>query len=625
MGMIRRIPFGEWLPDLGEHNNEGLYKVKGAVSSGGRYFPPPTFNGTDLTGNAGATYDMTETYGLHVHTSNTNPRDLRFYVGTNNDILRSTAVNLLSTERATAAGIANAPDTISGWQFTSFGDTIYAASFNGTTGNFLRAATPSTAFATFVAATTPTTYSPIPRFVSTIKNHLLIANVEAQTTLGEFTANTVYPNLVMWSASDDPTRWGDEEFANYPETVGSSYQHLYDEFGPITGLVGGADVAYIFKPRAIYRMEGPEWSFHPVVTGAGSIYPNSIVRFYNDLYFWGPCGPALLRYGSSEVENIGLGKVQRAVTEFQNYKMLDYCFEIDTFTSPEGEIDITGNTTQLDISCVADYRCGLIAWFCAEATVETGTTDLSRRTGCLTYDVKTGAFSFFNVPTKAMFAKSVPMYGKNPVGSGSNGFSQHSVLDGTTVVLLNDSMTRGDDVQLAQARGDTSTLDSIQLTNPVQSFAYDWFPEFTTSFNPLVTDDDRGPLPTSVRRVRVPLSIQRFAETAASGAVNVSDPWSLKVEVTVRSKNRFIGEYEEATGSWDAIDAWQTGDQWIDLNGGKGSSEATYHQFVIRILTQDNDNPHVFVKSAILHLRDLSYFEVEFESGSGQSGSTYIA
>lgn len=622
MGMIRRIPLAEWLPDLGGHNNDGLYKVKGVVSTGGRYLPNPIFNGVTLTGNGGANYGPFACFGMHLHTSLTSPKSKMFFVGVYNDILRSTGTDTLATQRATAAGTANTPDVISGWQFTSFGNAVYACCFNGTTGHFLSATTPTTNFATFVAATAPVTYSPIPRYVSTIKNHLLIANVGMQTTLGEFTANTVYPNLVMWSATDNPARWGDELTANYPETVGSSYQHLYDEFGPITALCGGADAAYIFKPRAIYRMEGPEWSFHPVVTGAGTIYPNSVARFYNDIYFWGPCGPARLRYGSSEVENIGLGKVQRAVTEFQNSEFFEYCFEVGSFENSSFEV-IFGETYPIDISTAVDYRAGLIAFFFGEPTVDGSlSTTLIRRSGCLIYDVNTESFSFFSVPTKARFAKSVPMYGANPPSIGGTDSSQHSVLDGVYCVLLNDSMTSTTAAQLAAARGDSEPLDTIAVAGD-PAYLYDWAPEFTTPFNPLAVDDQNGPITTSVRRVRVPFVIRRFDESAASGPSSAVEAWETVVEVTVRSKNRYLGEYEEVTGSYTTGDSWQSADMWIDLGGGKGSSEALYHQFVIRIHTRNPDDSEV--NGAIVNLRDLTYFEVEYDVGSGPTGSTYMA
>lgn len=618
---IRRIPFGEWLPDLGEFNNEGLYKVKGAVNAGGRWLPNPIFNGVTITGNGGANYNVWNCRGLHIHTSNSDSKDIRLYVGTTDDILRGSLNNSLVTQRATAAGLANAPDSISGWQFTSFGDAIYATCFNGTTGHFISAATPSSNFATFVAATTPTTYSPLPRFVSSIKNHLLIANVESQTTLGEFTANTVYPNLVMWSASDDPTRWGDELVANYPETVGSSYQHLYDEFGPITGLVGGMDYAYIFKPRAIYRMDGPEWTFHPVVTGAGTIYPNSIVRFYNDVYFWGPCGPARLRYGSSEIENLAIGKCQRAVTEWQNSAFFDYCFELDEFENSDFEV-IFGETRQVDICAVADYRANLIAFFFGELTIDGSfSTTLLRRSGCLVFDVTTNAFSFFNVPTKVTHAKSLPRYGKNPLDIGAVDPSQHSVLDGTYCILLNDSMTSTTAAQLGEAVGDTEPLDTIAVSGD-PAYLYDWSPTFTTPFNPLLVDDNNGPITTSVSRVRVPLSLNRYGESPVDGYDSAVEPWMLRIDVTVNTKNRYIGESEQVTGSYTTGDTRQFSDAWIDLNSGKGSTPGEYHQFEIKITTLDPDETEV--NSAIVNLRGLTYFEVEYRI-EDPCGSTYIA
>lgn len=623
---IRRIPFGEWLPDLGEFNNEGLYKVRGAVNSSGRWVPGPVNVGTEITGAAAATYAFADIGGFHLHTPTSDGRDLWMYVGVDDDILRSTTANTLVTQRATAAGLANDFDTTSGWQFTSFGNAVYAAMFNAATGNgyFMRASTPSTNFATFVAATNPTTYSPIPRFVSYIKGHLLIAGVEMQTTLGEFTAGTFYPNLLMWSATDGlndgPTRWGDELTVNYPETVGSSYQMLDDDFGPITGLCGGMDYAYIFKARAIYRMDGPEWQITPVVTGAGTIYPNSIVRFYNDVYFWGPAGPAVLRYGSSEVENIAATKCQRAITSTSNTDFFEFVMEPDAYSDvyPRLTVDIS----PIAISAAADYRAGLVAFFCYDEIedVDAG-LNYGRSTPVLIYDTATKRFSTLLIPSKFAFARSAPRFGRNPVVPSSVSAIQHSVLDGIHGIGLERATSFFQPVSVSSLTGDVSTPVEITISG-AGDYLYDWFPKFTTAFNPLALDDQNGPITTSVKRVRVPFTMQRFDETVVDGYSSADYEWAVKVNVTVRTKNRYSGETEEVTGSWTSSDSYQQSDGWIDLSSGKGSTEGEYHQFEIEIVTLSLDGTKV--NGLSVHLRDLTYFEVEYDMGS-PCGSTYIA
>src|SRR5690606_36904123 len=201
-------------------------------------------------------------------------------------------------------------------------------------------------------------------------------------------------------------------------------------------------------------IDGPEWVISPVVTGAGTLYPNSVVRMYNDVYFWGPCGPARLRYGSSEIENLAVGKCQRAVTEFQNSAFLDYCFEIDDFTYPITGDELFGNTWGTDISAAADYRANLVAFFHGEV-VTTGPLDpdLARRSGCLVYDISTNRFSFFSVPSKVKYAKSVPRYGRNPLSPSAGNFSQHSVLDGVFCALNNDTMLVTTSIELANSIG----------------------------------------------------------------------------------------------------------------------------------------------------------------------------
>src|SRR5690606_20276176 len=126
-------------------------------------------------------------------------------------------------------------------------------------------------------------------------------------------------------------------------------------------------------------------------------------------------------------ENLALGKCQRAVTEFQNHNFFDYVFEIDdapsTFPTP-----YSAESFPINISAAADHRAGLIVFIFADNAQEVAPgDDWVRSSGALVYDTKTDAFSFFSVPTRLGFVRSIPRYGKNPPPTNS---SQHSVLDG---------------------------------------------------------------------------------------------------------------------------------------------------------------------------------------------------
>lgn len=127
-------------------------------------------------------------------------------------------------------------------------------------------------------AITPTiaTIAPQAKYLAVVKNFLMVAN-----TTDLVSGNQV--QRVWWSALNDPTNWPTPGTATAAEFQ-SSFNDLFGNFGPITGVVGAlgtADCAIFFE-RAIWRgvYAGPPvvFDFFPCETIKGTSAPNSIVK-----------------------------------------------------------------------------------------------------------------------------------------------------------------------------------------------------------------------------------------------------------------------------------------------------------------------------------------------------------
>ena len=610
---LKRFPIGEWLPDQGDFQvQNGLWKVYGAVDAGGAIYGAPGLLRENLTGGT-APYYPSEIYGFHIHNSRTDPNQIYMYVGTSDRILRSGADDA-TTANATAGALSTAPDTNSGWQFASFADMIVATQFGDTTAAFSvpmsYASTPTTNFATLNTVTSPTTYDPIARYVTTIKNHLLIGGVALQAGLGPFTASTVYPELVMWSATDNDAgtdtdrgihRWGDEQFVSYDQTIGAGWQNLTDGMGPITGLGGNGDIAYIFKPKAIWRMDGPPWTFHPIVQGCGTVYPNSIAFFENDCYFWGPGGPSRLQYGSSQVETLGKGKISKSVTDLTNVDLFEFIFSMPELAYPSGlsaQMATGVKINPIDISVISDPKNGLIGWVCGAKITAKTTNVFLRPSGVLVYDINTQRFSFFQVPDWFSFAKSAPRYGRPPAnfngGTDIDTFPS-PVFDGTYGLAAPDGATTTSTVALAGFFGDCVT----PLTTGAQPT--EEFPRFVFPYMAL-EEVDNMPVSTHITGIRVPFTMRRFQEE-----IGTETKFTTKLYVTVRTKSSMTSDAVDAPASATQFTLSSvTPDDWLPIEGVSG----VYHQIEIKIVTAPVTASQYVRPTA--HLRNLRYVDVAY-------------
>lgn len=602
---IDRVPFGQWNPDLGEWEHDSLYKVYGAVRSGGKWVPSPGF----ITVAAVETdpESISDLRGMWLHHPN-NGTDALYIGYSSAALIRLAAITTAGVKSDVGNTVAGTPDTISGAQFTSYGNFIYYAT--GTSHDIARG--DSSAVSTSVVVyTSPDSYNPRPRYISTIKNHILLANVRiANAPAGApLSASTTYPELVMWSATDNPLRFGDPSATPSATLIGSDHQQLFDECGPITGLIGG-DYAFIFKSHSIWRMDGPPWQFRPIVQGSGTIYPNSICKLYDDVYFWGSAGPTRLRQGQTTALATGTAKYTATLTDALSTELEDFLLELQPtlFSAPSAAV------TPIDISGFVDYKNGLVVWTVGETAVSSGTT-LFRNTVAIVYDAHTEELSSFQVNGKLRFCRSIPKTGTTSHSTQWAGTDTmpHTVLEGVFAVGSIGSVAAGVHTPAASdsdAKILTTYGDSTDSSVSYGTFPTEWAPQFVTAYRQF---GEPGKV-TRIKRVRIPYSLKRNGTAPGDG-----DPdGKIVITVDVRSKSRGVdgNNYHEVTGTYDSSTAtWQQPDGWIDVEG----VFASHHQLDVKFEAYESA---ASAKRWISHLRDFPYIEVEYEQG-GTTGTEY--
>lgn len=328
------LPFGEWLPDQKLFLNSGLVKAENVVPVYGNLYAAPSFSG--MPGAAAAALAQTAyglgAVGLSVTTWNA-------YVGTTSKIYEITNAGAV-TDRSGAAYAT--PDSTSGSQITAFGQSVIETRYTEPPQILLPAA------GTFVPLHSAT-FAPAGRFPFSVRGNLFMAHCFVPAPYDAVPAGA-NPQLVAWSQTDAPRFYGGPRVD--PQLVGSDYQQIANDYGVITGAVGG-NYGLVFQQRAVVRVDGPPYTFQEVVRGKGTRYPNSIVQNDQDTYFWGDSGPSILEYGgqllkSDQATALAAGKLQRTL--------------LDNSTSFDGGYSIKNLISPIEVSGASDLTNRLIFW-----------------------------------------------------------------------------------------------------------------------------------------------------------------------------------------------------------------------------------------------------------------------
>lgn len=339
MGTRAFIPFGEFLPDRKLFSNEGLLRAFGMTPMAGTYVRSP---GIFLPGNATQAPPATALtladagdtpYGFGLHSAvASGVRKLYGYYGTNAKLIEldiTAAPALAETDRSRLAGGAYAfagtplPLDSEMWWFTSYGENVIATNFEDEV-QFL--ATPGSGnFANMITST----FKPQFRFVVPIRQNLFGFYAFLPAIFDGIPAGT-HPQLGAWSMNDNIRVFGSENVD--PAHIGAGYQqYIGGDLGPITVAIGG-DFGLVFQAHGITRIDGPPYEFRTIVIGDSTLYPYSVFRLGDDIYFWGSGGPSVLFGGEPPVVRLGVGKLQRSLLDNATGFGVDFARAVDLKT-----------------------------------------------------------------------------------------------------------------------------------------------------------------------------------------------------------------------------------------------------------------------------------------------------
>jgi hypothetical protein len=341
----RVIPFGEFLPDMGELNNGGLTYCQQVWPYGMKYIPTwpvQNLSGSLTTGSIqGGIAAAVGSFQYQIYVA----------AGAGKRLYEVASAGASPPWTATDRSPGNYTPGDWGWGFAQFGNYILAC--DGWTDE-VQYKTYGTAD-NFASATTGGDYPYRAKCIGVLGQFVVIGNTKHSGTLGDGADENPY--RVAWCGRDDILDWSDPttQVAASATPTGTDYQDLYDDLGEVSGIAGSHDYALIFKHRGIYRMQmgGPFGaSFRLVSSNIGCSWPHSIKVVGTDVYWWGPNGPCVYRGLSGEIVELGLHRITRTLLDSIGW--IDAGFDSDAFT---WSID----TTYL-LSAGHDACTGTVVW-----------------------------------------------------------------------------------------------------------------------------------------------------------------------------------------------------------------------------------------------------------------------
>lgn len=303
------IPFGEFLPDRRQLNNSGLVRAWGVVPLSGNYIRAPhsKFVGTPFPAPPiplSQCSNFDPPLGFYIHSPTYG------YYGTEEKLVE---IELADATERIVTRLVGGPYAFAGsppfddefWWFTSFGENVIATNLEDDV-QFL----PTPGVGDFEKLIT-STFQPRAKLAFPVLGNMFLANLALDATYDGLAVGP-HTQLVAWSQSHNVRAYGSAR-AN-PELVGAGYQQLDNDFGEITAGIGG-EFGIIFQEGGIVRVDGPPYELRPIVAGDSTLYPYSVFRLGEDVYFWGAGGPSVLRGGMPPVVRLGLGKLQRSLLD----------------------------------------------------------------------------------------------------------------------------------------------------------------------------------------------------------------------------------------------------------------------------------------------------------------------
>lgn len=281
------IPFGEYLPDLGEMMNPGVVLAKN-VLPGFSYYETVyrtaaySSNNIDAEGRGGAGFRSTAGTPFN-------------FVG-NATKLYSLTGGVAFDDVSRTAGGAYTTGSDEQWNFTAFGDRVIAANIADVLQSYVMGS--STDFAALAGS------PPRARYITSTPIHVILGNVND---------GTAYPSRVQWCKLGDPTVWttlvADQ----------SGYQDLPSKNGWVKQVVGG-DVVTVFQEYGInigtYVGGDQMYLWDDLDNAIGTRCPGSVVKTPVGIFYLGTDGFRILS-GRQSVP-IGVNKIDRTWADTLN-------------------------------------------------------------------------------------------------------------------------------------------------------------------------------------------------------------------------------------------------------------------------------------------------------------------
>ena len=336
-----RVPFGEWLPDLGTVSNPGSLIAKNVIPAADGY---RQLLGLSPVSNALSAYCRG---AIAVKGSDGNTYN---YAGDATKLYTLSTATWADASRTSGGAYTTA--TANRWEFAKWGENVIATNLDDAPQIITLG---GTNFAALGGS---------PPKASTI------AVVRDFVVLGHLNDGTARKTSVRWSGFGDETSW-----ATNPLTQ-ADIQELNDNFGNIVKLVGGA-YGLIFCERGIVRMdyEGPPtiFRFSPIERRIGAISAGAVADAGGLVYYIADDGFYVC--DGQSVRNIGDGKVNRwFLTDLDGA----YVYRI---------------------SSAIDYRNSIVVWSYPGNANSSGQPNR-----LIIYHWPTGRFSYGEVEVNALYA-----------------------------------------------------------------------------------------------------------------------------------------------------------------------------------------------------------------------------
>lgn len=294
------IPFDGWQPGA-SYFGEGWGTVNNLVPHFGDWKPWNTFSPTfspaigPVTGNHVHLWATGGGTGTYVPDAQTIFAGTGSLTATPERLYVIDPIALSATDISRGGGYSA---LTAGWRFASVGNDIWAVNW---TDAMQRRTNNAGNFADGVVST----FKPMPRFLTKVREHLFVGNL---SNAGRF------QDEVAWSDADDATNFDPPAGGSTSISIAGS-KRLSSISGQLTGLVGG-QYGLAFKRRCIYYAEytGDQqvFRFDVLSLTIGTSFPSSIIQTKYGIFFFGPDGFYVIQ-GLSEPQKISTPGIDREI------------------------------------------------------------------------------------------------------------------------------------------------------------------------------------------------------------------------------------------------------------------------------------------------------------------------